>query len=80
MFCTDDAPQLEYYRSLGYFKEIPPIYASLGELVAGKKSGRESASARTMTCNLGLALEDMATAPIVYKRALERGAGAWLRL
>jgi ornithine cyclodeaminase/alanine dehydrogenase len=80
MFCTDDVPQLEYYRSLGYFKEIPPIYASLGELVAGKKPGRESASARTMTCNLGLALEDMATAPIVYKHALERGGGTWLKL
>jgi ornithine cyclodeaminase/alanine dehydrogenase-like protein (mu-crystallin family) len=33
-----------------------------------------------MTCNLGLALEDMATAPIIYKLALERGVGAWLKL
>jgi ornithine cyclodeaminase/alanine dehydrogenase len=78
MFCTDDVPQLEYYRSIGYFQHIPPITAGLGELVAGMKPVRADARARTMTCNLGLALEDMATAPIVYKRALERGVGLWL--
>jgi ornithine cyclodeaminase/alanine dehydrogenase len=79
-FCTDDVPQLEHYRSIGYFQNIPPIYASVGELVAGKKRGRENARERTMTCNLGLALDDMATAPIVYKRAVERGVGVWLEV
>jgi ornithine cyclodeaminase/alanine dehydrogenase-like protein (mu-crystallin family) len=79
-FCTDDVPQLESYRSSGYFQDIPPIYASVGELVTGKKRGREDANERTMTCNLGLALDDMATAPIVYKRAVERGVGTWLNL
>jgi ornithine cyclodeaminase/alanine dehydrogenase-like protein (mu-crystallin family) len=79
-FCTDDVPQLEHYRSIGYFQNIPPIYATVGELVAGKKRGRESAKERTMTCNLGLALDDMATAPIVYQRAVERKVGTWLPL
>jgi ornithine cyclodeaminase/alanine dehydrogenase-like protein (mu-crystallin family) len=79
-FCTDDVPQLEHYRSIGYFQDIPQIYASVGELVAGKKRGRENAQEKTMTCNLGLALDDMATAPIVYKRAVERKIGTWLEL
>ncbi len=79
-FCTDDVPQLEYYREHGYFQSIPPIYASLGELVTGQKPGRETATERTIGCNLGLALDDMATAPIVYRRALERGIGTWLEL
>lgn len=79
-FCTDDIPQLEYYRSIGYFQNIPPVYASVGELVAGKKRGRENARERTMTANLGLAMDDMATAPLVYKRAVERGIGVWLPL
>jgi len=79
-FCTDDVPQLEHYRSIGYFRDIPPIYASVGELTAGTKRGRENARERTMTCNLGVALDDMATAPIVYKRALERGVGTWLEI
>jgi ornithine cyclodeaminase/alanine dehydrogenase len=79
-FCTDDIPQLEYYRTVGYFQNIPRIYADLGELVAGRKAGRQTAGERTMTCNLGLALDDMATAPLVYKLALEKKAGTWLQL
>lgn len=79
-FCTDDLPQLEHYRSMGYFQDIPPIYATLGELVTGQKPGRQSTRERTMTANLGLALDDMATAPIVYRRASEKGIGTWLPL
>ncbi len=45
-FCTDDIPQLEYYQSLGYFRDIPPIYADLGEVVTGRKAGRERAEER----------------------------------
>lgn len=79
-FCTDDIPQLEYYRTQGYFQNIPPIYADLGELVTGRKPGRESPKERTIACNLGLALDDMAVAPLVYQRALEKGLGTWLPL
>jgi ornithine cyclodeaminase/alanine dehydrogenase len=79
-FCTDDVPQLEHYREVGYFQDIPPIYCDLGELVAGKKPGRESADERTMTCNLGLAMDDMAVAPTVYQRAVARRTGTWLPL
>ena len=79
-FCTDDIPQLEHYRGIGYFQAIPPIHASLGELVIGQKPGRESASERTVACNLGLALDDMATAPLVLHNAKARGLGTWLDL
>jgi ornithine cyclodeaminase/alanine dehydrogenase len=79
-FCTDDVPQLEHYREVGYFQNIPPIYATVGELVAGLKRGRENVKEKTMVCNLGLALDDMATAPLVYKRAVERKIGTWLPL
>lgn len=79
-FCTDDIPQLEYCKTIGYFQNIPPVYADLGELVTAGKPGRESAGERTMACNLGLALDDMATAPLVYRLALERGVGTWLPL
>ena len=79
-FCTDDVPQLDHYREVGYFQAIPPIHADLGELVTGRKPGRETDAERTMTCNLGLALDDMATAPLIYRRALEQGIGTWLPL
>jgi ornithine cyclodeaminase/alanine dehydrogenase-like protein (mu-crystallin family) len=79
-FCTDDVPQLEYYRKLGYFRNIPPVHAELGELVTGKKCGRENQQERTIACNLGIAMEDCATASLIYARALERGIGRWLPL
>jgi len=79
-FCTDDIPQLEHYREVGYFQHIPPIHADLGELVTGREPGRETKAERTMACNLGLALDDMATAPLIYQRALEQDVGVWLPL
>ena len=79
-FCTDDMPQLVHYREGGYFQDIPPIYADLGELVARKKPGRQTTDERTMACNLGLAMDDMAVAPTLYKRAVEQGLGTWLPL
>jgi ornithine cyclodeaminase/alanine dehydrogenase-like protein (mu-crystallin family) len=79
-FCTDDIPQLKLYQSMGYFQNIPPIHADLGELVTGKKKGRENSRERTMTANLGLAIDDMAVAPLIFKRAQEKGIGTWLPL
>lgn len=79
-FCTDDLPQLLHYKEVGYFQDIPPIHADLGELALGVKSGRENPTERTMTCNLGLAMDDMAVAPTIYKQALEKGIGTWLPL
>jgi ornithine cyclodeaminase/alanine dehydrogenase len=79
-FCTDDIPQLKLYQSMGYFQNIPPIHADLGELVTGKKKGRENSKERAMTANLGLAIDDMAVAPLIFARAKEKGIGTWLPL
>jgi ornithine cyclodeaminase/alanine dehydrogenase-like protein (mu-crystallin family) len=79
-FCTDDLSQLNHYKSAGYFKDIPPVHADLGELVFGSKSGRETPTERTIACNLGLAMDDMAVAPTIYQRALDAGIGTWLPL
>jgi ornithine cyclodeaminase/alanine dehydrogenase-like protein (mu-crystallin family) len=79
-FCTDDVAQLMHYKGAGYFQDIPPIHADLGQLVAGEKRGRENARERTMTANLGLAIDDMAVAPKIYERALEMGIGKRLPL
>ena len=79
-FCTDDTQQLLHYKQNGYFQNIPSLHADLGELVAGQKPGRETPSERTMTANLGLALDDMAVAPLIYQRAVEKGIGTPLPL
>jgi ornithine cyclodeaminase/alanine dehydrogenase len=77
---TDDRAQMGYYREVGYFKETPEPYADLGELAAGKKPGRQSDDERTMSINLGLALDDMATAPLVFRKAVEMGIGTQMPL
>ncbi len=79
-FCTDDHDQLEYYKKLGYFSNIPDAYADLGEIVSGKKPGRENPKERIMCMNLGLAIEDMATAILIYEKAKKSGAGTSLSL
>jgi len=77
---TDDLSQMRYYRQEGYFKETPEPYADLGEIAAGIKPGREAENERTAAINLGLALDDMATAIRIYQRAKERGIGKELPL
>jgi len=79
-FCTDDKTQFQNTRQGGYFPDIPEVHADLGELATGRKPGRETAEERTMTANLGLALNDMAVAPLIYKKAQEKGIGTWLEL
>jgi ornithine cyclodeaminase/alanine dehydrogenase-like protein (mu-crystallin family) len=71
---------MHYYRQEGYFKDTPEPYADLGEIVAGLKPGRESSGERTMSINLGLALDDMATAIRIYQLAKTKGIGVKLPL
>ena len=75
---TDDQAQMRYYRESGYFQMTPEPYADLGELAAGLKPGRTSASERTIAINLGIALDDMATAIRIYQRAVQLGLGTRL--
>jgi ornithine cyclodeaminase/alanine dehydrogenase len=77
---TDDHAQFQYYKSVGYFQQTPEPYADLGELAAGIKKGRESVQERTMAINLGLAMDDMAVAPEIYRRAKDKGLGTVLSL
>lgn len=77
---TDDMDQMAYYRKIGYFKNTPQPYADLGAIVSGKKPGRENARERTISMNLGIALDDMATAVLIYKKAEEQGIGTRLPL
>lgn len=79
-FCTDDIEQLKYYRQQGYFHDIPEVYAELSEIVRGKTRGRENSRERIMSMNLGLALEDMATAKLIYEKAKKTGVGTKLPL
>jgi ornithine cyclodeaminase/alanine dehydrogenase len=80
-FYTDDTAQILATRAGGhYFQRIPEVYADLGEVIAGRKEPRKNARERLLCMNLGLALEDMATAPLILERAEVLGLGTRLPL
>jgi ornithine cyclodeaminase/alanine dehydrogenase len=81
-FCSDDIDQLLATKGHGvYFGGIPAaISADLGELAAGLKPGRERDGERIFSMNMGIAVDDMVTAKVLYERALERGVGVRLPL
>ncbi len=51
------------------------VHADLADIVAGRRPGRTSSREITLFDSTGVALEDVAAAMMVYRRALERGAG-----
>lgn len=81
-FLTDDWAQLSSAaNSVGGFDgPLPEPYAELGEVVTGKKPGRERDDERIIDFNYGLAMEDMVIAREVYTKALAKGFGKTLTL
>ncbi len=51
------------------------FYAELGDIITGKKPGRENDEEITIFKANGLAIQDVATAKLVYDLALEKGIG-----
>ncbi len=51
------------------------IAAELGDVAAGRAPGRTSPAQVTIFKSLGLAVEDVAAAALIYQRACERGLG-----
>jgi ornithine cyclodeaminase/alanine dehydrogenase len=73
-FVTDSWEQTEHFHEQGAFPEgMPKLYAELGEIVAGKKKGRDNQKERILAINIGLALEDVIVADYVYKKAEKAG-------
>jgi len=56
------------------------IRAELGELLLGSRPGRQSDSEITVFKSLGLAVEDVASARLIYDNAVEAGAGTRVEL
>ena len=51
------------------------FYAELGEVITGKKKGRESLEEITLFKSNGLAIQDVATAKLIYDKAVIAGIG-----
>jgi ornithine cyclodeaminase len=56
------------------------IYAELGEILAGRKPGRESDDEIIFFNPMGMSIEDIASAYRIFRVALERGVGMPLEL
>ena len=51
------------------------IHGEIGEVLAGKKAGRTNTSEITLYKSVGIAIQDVATARLVYRQALEQNVG-----
>lgn len=58
----------------------PDVITEVGEVLAGTRPGRQSSGEITLYKATGHAVEDAATARLVYDRAVEQGAGVSLLL
>ena len=65
--------------SRGIIKESD-IYADIGEIVTGKKKGRASDEEITIFDSTGLAIQDIATAWMIYQKAIKKGLGKEVEL
>jgi ornithine cyclodeaminase/alanine dehydrogenase len=72
-FITDSWDQTIHFYEQGAFPDgLPKLHAELGEIVAGKKPGRETQEERILAINIGLALQDVIVANRVYEVAKEK--------
>ena len=55
-------------------------YADLGEIVSGKKEARKNDKEITLFKSNGLAIQDTATAKLVYDKAVEAGIGTEIKI
>jgi len=71
--CRNDG-EINVPLSQGLITEAD-LAGSIGEVVTGKKKGRTSEDEITIFDSTGIALQDSATVPLEYKRAMEVGVG-----
>jgi ornithine cyclodeaminase/alanine dehydrogenase len=77
---VDDLDQLNFFRSIGYFRRTPRPHSELGSIVAGRVPGRGAEHERILSLNLGIGFLDILAAELVYRQALQRELGVWLEV
>jgi alanine dehydrogenase len=75
--CLNEAGDFLIPRSEGAIDDAH-LLGDLGEVFLGKVPGRASRDDITIFESLGVAIEDLAAAHFIHRRALETGAGMWL--
>jgi alanine dehydrogenase len=76
---ASSAGEINVPVSKGLFS-IKEIYGTLGEIVSGRKPARKDNNAITIFDSTGVAIEDIATARLVYEKAKQNGESTWIDL
>ena len=71
--------EIQHALSQGIIRDSD-IHAEIGEVLIGKKSGREADDEITLFDSTGIAAQDIAAANIVYQFAKKTGMGKWVTL
>lgn len=92
-FLVDDVPLAEYFQKISIGRKndegednwefaggIPPVYATIGQVVAGLKAARDTAQERILAFPIGMAICDISLGNLVLKLARERGVGTPFKL
>lgn len=92
-FIVDDIPLVEYFQKISVGRKndrgednpefpggIPPVHSTIGDIVAGKKTARDSDSERIIAIPIGMAICDIALGHLTLARAREQGIGEIFRL
>lgn len=92
-FIVDDIPLAQYFEKIAKDRltedgmldpefpgGLPDIYSTIGDIVSGKKRGRESDRERIIAIPIGMAICDIALAHLAYHTAVERSIGQRLHL
>ena len=80
MVVVDDWPQFVSMTESLYTQVPEDAAVELGEIVAGKKAGRQNAQQRIINFNLGLAIHDIIVGTKALEKAKEKGLGTTLDL
>ena len=80
-FLVDSLDEMNYFMSVGYLAHgLPPLYAELGEVVAGLKPGRQSDEEVIFDMNIGMGVVDVVVAKDIMGRAIKENTGTRLPL
>ena len=80
-FLVDSLAEMEYFMSIGYLAHgLPPLYAEIGEVVAGVKAGRQNDKELIFDMNIGMGVLDVVIAKDAVSRALKGKSGTRLLL
>ena len=80
-FLVDSLDKMHYFTSEGYLANgLPPVYAEIGEVVAGLKPGRQSDDELIFDMNIGMGIVDVVVAKDILLRAVKERKGTMLPL